>query len=591
MSVSFLPGWLKRCVCLMSVVALLFVAAGCAQLSMPDSGGVNGKNASRQDNKSEEMQDEPFGSYLAAQHAQANRDIAAAANYFQEALKEDPENIVLLKRTFPLLVSNGQMKEAIALAARLETLGVEDNLARLVLVLNDIKDVKYNLARERLARIGDVGLYGLLQPFLLGWMLADEGSYPEVKAVLAAPLEEKVFMSFRRYHAALLFDVAAFTTLAEENYSLALSEKGQVGIRAVEAFGDFLTRQGKYKEARQLYQNYLDIVPDNAVLQAAMEKVRHAEATHGRQLDNPPQFFATNAQQGIGELFHSVALALMQDKVRGTAVLYLQIAKYMRPDLTASQMLLGQAFELSDYPEGALSVYLSLMDDPVYGLQSRLRIAWVLEQQGREEEAIAAFRALHKDYPDRQDVLTGLGDLYRGQKKYEAAVAAYSNAIDLISSPQESSWGLFYTRGISYERLGQWPLAEADLLQALSLRPEQPHVMNYLAYSWIEQGQNFEEARNMLYRAVALRPNDGYIVDSLGWALFKLGEMSQAVEVLEKAVLLQPDDWTINDHLGDAYWAVGRQAEARFQWRHAISLDPEDADRQKLIDKIENGYR
>src|SRR5690606_33991930 len=141
--------------------------------------------------------------------------------------------------------------------------------------------------------------------------------------------------------------------------------------------------------------------------------------------------------------------------------------------------------------------------------------------------------------------------------------------------PQPHQWTLFYFRGIAYERAKQWDKAEADLLQALALFPEQPHVLNYLGYSWVDQGMHLDEAMDMIARAVELRPNDGYIVDSLGWAHYRLGNYEEAVRELERAVELRPEDPVINDHLGDAYWKVGRRLEARFQWAHARDLDPE----------------
>jgi Flp pilus assembly protein TadD len=177
----------------------------------------------------------------------------------------------------------------------------------------------------------------------------------------------------------------------------------------------------------------------------------------------------------------------------------------------------------------------------------------------------------------------------RGQEKYAEAAEAYSKAIALIGTPQERNWALFYTRGISYERSERWADAERDLKQALKLKPEQPLVMNYLAYSWVEQGVNKTEALAMLKRAVDLRPEDGFVIDSLGWAHYRLGDYKTAIKYLEQAILLEPGEPTVNDHLGDAYWRVGRKLEARFQWQHALTLKPEAAEQPKIKRKIEAG--
>ncbi|MGH6954092.1 MAG: tetratricopeptide repeat protein, partial [Alphaproteobacteria bacterium] len=150
-------------------------------------------------------------------------------------------------------------------------------------------------------------------------------------------------------------------------------------------------------------------------------------------------------------------------------------------------------------------------------------------------------------------------------------------------------WTLLYARGIALERSKQWPRAEADLLRALEFRPEQALVLNYLGYSWADRGENLERAREMIERAVALRPNDGYIVDSLGWVHYRMGQYDKAVIHLERALELKSGDAVITDHLGDAYWQAGRKTEARFQWRRALTLDADQDLRRSIQLKLEHG--
>jgi len=182
-----------------------------------------------------------------------------------------------------------------------------------------------------------------------------------------------------------------------------------------------------------------------------------------------------------------------------------------------------------------------------------------------------------------------LGNIERERKQYGDCARTYGRGVDSIANPARSNWTLFYFRGICFERDKQWSKAEADLKKALELYPDQPHVLNYLGYSWVDQGANLDEGMRMIKRSVEQRPDDGYIVDSLGWAWYRLGKYDEAVKQLERAVELKPVDPTINDHLGDAYWRIGRTLEAKFQWSHAKDLKPEDEELKKIEGKIQNG--
>jgi tetratricopeptide (TPR) repeat protein len=188
--------------------------------------------------------------------------------------------------------------------------------------------------------------------------------------------------------------------------------------------------------------------------------------------------------------------------------------------------------------------------------------------------------------PDRADAALALADIYRENRRYPEAISAYDEAIGRMPRLEHQHWPVLYGRAIAHKRMEQWSAAEADFLHALALEPEQPFVLNYLGYSWVERGTNIDRAKSMIERAVELRPGDGYIIDSLGWVLYQLGEYEGAVRHLERATELQPDDPTINDHLGDAYWLAGRRHEARFQWQRALTFKPEPDLQARLEDKL-----
>jgi Flp pilus assembly protein TadD len=194
-----------------------------------------------------------------------------------------------------------------------------------------------------------------------------------------------------------------------------------------------------------------------------------------------------------------------------------------------------------------------------------------------------------KEHPDDLEAIMALGNVLRGHKKFAECADVYSKGVATIARPEKANWVIFYFRGICYERSKQWPKAEADLKKALELFPDQPHVLNYLGYSWIDQGINLDDGMTMIKSAVQQRPDDGYIVDSLGWAYYKLGNYEEASKNLERAIELKPEDPTINDHLGDAYWRVGRVLEAKFQWAHARDLKPDPEDLPKIEEKLKAG--
>ena len=220
---------------------------------------------------------------------------------------------------------------------------------------------------------------------------------------------------------------------------------------------------------------------------------------------------------------------------------------------------------------------------------ANLTVAHALNRLERTDEAIDLLTEMSTNAGDDPGPDIALGDILRRHERWDEAVAAYDRAFERIGTPEQRHWQLFYTRGIVLERSKQWDRAEADFLQALEFEPDQPLVLNYLGYSWVEQGRNLERALEMIKTAVAKRPHDGYITDSLGWVYYRLGRYDEAVPELERAVELRPEDPVINDHLGDAYWKVGRRLEATFQWNRALGLDPEPDLLEIIERKLKDG--
>ncbi len=248
--------------------------------------------------------------------------------------------------------------------------------------------------------------------------------------------------------------------------------------------------------------------------------------------------------------------------------------------------MLADTLQGAGQPDQALAALAPVAEsDPLHGLVA-LRRAGIEQAMGQKADALRDLDTLASEFPASPEPLIEIGDALRGQSRFAEAVEAYTKAIARIGTPSAADWPVYYARAIAWDRAHHWDRAEADLKEALRLSPDQPYVLNYLGYSWAEQGRNLEQARQLIDKAAQLKPNDGAILDSLGWVMMRLGNTAEAIHWLERAVELNSEDATINGHLGDAYWAAGRKLQAQFQWRRALTLNPEPADAAKLEAKL-----
>jgi len=523
----------------------------------------------------------PSGAYLAGRHAQETRDYAAAATWFEDALQSDPASPELISRTFLMEASEGRFERARLLAQQELTLDSTDAVAELILLIDRIKagDKAGALARAE-ALPGD-GVHRYLGPLALGWTRMAVGDLAGADEALRRLDKFNGFAPLEYYQLGLLYDFAGQPDRAEENFKKTLEVTGQLNWRLTDAMANFYERHGRADEAEALYQRF---IKDNAGSELAESVLTRKPA------ELPPPPLINSAEDGLAEALFDLASVVNQPESIDLALLYSRCALQVRPHLPLAQLLLSDVLSAQNKPEESLAILAEIPPSSPYSWSARLRVAADLEMLDRTEEAIAQLKQMSAESPTRAGAEMQLGDLLRGKKRFAEAVEAYDEAIKRLGAAgMPERWSLYYSRGIALERSGQWKPSETDLLHALELKPEQPLVLNYLGYSWIDRGENLERGLKMIEKAVELRPEDGYIVDSLGWAHYRLGEYSSAVEYLEKAIELVPEDPTINDHLGDAYWQSGRPSEARFQWRRALQFGPE-ADEVKPIEaKLDRG--
>ncbi len=523
------------------------------------------------------------GSYLAGKYAMRQRDYEAAAQLLERSLQLDPRAPGVVPHALALFISTGDWEGAEALARRIVRSQPRHRLARMVLGIMAVQRNRFDAARGHFIKAAAAPIGVLSGGMLAAWTWLARPDLREGLESLKILDSYPAFAAFRNYHEALMADLAGHTVRAASTYERAWRENPG-SMRLTYAYGNFLRRQGQVKKALAVYRRFLREVPDNAVIRAELEQAQEAP-------DRKPPAMIRNARDGMAEALFSLTSALMDERSFDSALLHVRMTLALRDDLHVAWMLLGEIEEALGRRAQALQAYRQVPPRHPLHADAQLRSARVLYLLKRTDEAVRALRQLTKQRPDDDRALALLGDILRAEKRWQEATEAYTAAIRSLDKRQRRSWRLLYYRGITYERAGKWEQAERDFRAALDLEPGQPSVLNYLGYSLIERGEKLQEALDMVRRAVQARPGDGYIIDSLGWAYFKLGRYEDAVRELERAVSLMPTDPVINDHLGDAYWMVGRRLEARFQWRHALDgrPSPEPELKRKILDKLAHG--
>jgi Flp pilus assembly protein TadD len=521
-----------------------------------------------------------FGSYLAGRFAENHQDLAVAAKLMARVLEDDPEQDRLMRRAFILYLGAGRVERAIELAERMEARKKGTTVSLLLLAARDVKASEFATARERFKDVPAQGLARYSQPLATAWISAGLKEFPAAFTRLEPLAKENGFAVLSDLHLALLNENAGRKDEALAIYRKASDDMRKVPLRMVRALGSFLEREGNAGEAKTLYEAYLTVHPASRLIEYELKRLEMGKVALPIAID---------AASGFAEGMFNLASALPINRAGAAALLYARIAAYLKPDFPVVQLLMGDIIGISRRYGDSITIYRTIALDSPYSWLARLKMAESLNNAGRVNEAEALLEVLAKERPTDIEPLLRLGSYLRGREEFAGAEEAYNRAVARLGDIKPNNWSLYYYRGISRERLKKWNEAEKDFLKALELSPNQPDVLNYLGYSWVDQGKNLTRARRMIERAVEQRSDDGYIVDSMGWVLYNLGDYSDAVQHLERAVQLRPLDSTISDHLGDAYWRVGRKHEAHFQWRRALSLQPKKSEVIRIESKIQKG--
>lgn len=521
------------------------------------------------------------GSYLAAMNAARNRDLDAATVFFEEALSRDPKNPLLLDRTFTLLVASGNVEQSFPIAERLVQVTDSSRMAQIALGIQALKTKNYRESAERLNK-GDRGeLSNLTASLLAAWAAQGGGETDAALKIIETTQGPPWFDVFKNFNSALIADVAGQHDKALATIQAAY-KADPTAMRVVEAYARMMARAGKTAEAREALDKFAKTGVALPIIQALSDEIAAGKK---------PAPMASTVAEGAAEVLYGIGSALSSQKGGDEAgLVYLRLALYLDPKSDIARMALAEVLQGSQDYERSSKAFDKVARTSPLRRTADMQIAFNYDAMGKRADAIKQLKKLSLSDPKDPEALTSLGTLYRGDKRYADAADYYGKAIAVIAPDDPRNWLLYYYRGIAYQLADEWPKAEADFRKSLQLSPNQPQVMNYLGYSWIDQGINIDEGTDLIKKAVELKPDDGYIVDSLGWAYYKIGRYPEAVAQLERAVSLRPDDPTINDHLGDAYWKAGRKLEATFQWAHARDLNPEKPeDKDRILAKLAKG--
>jgi tetratricopeptide (TPR) repeat protein len=520
------------------------------------------------------------GSYLAARHASVERDASSAATFYRSALRVDPKNNELLDRAFISSLADGDIEEAVKLADRILAVDKSNRVARLVIGVRDLKQKKYASAQANINQSIRGPITDLVATLLSGWASYGAGDTKTAVANIDKLTGPEWYPIFKDLHSAMILELAGKEKDAGVRLERAYKLEDSM-LRVSDDYARWLSRNKDAAAAEAVYEAFDKKLPRHPLV---LEGLRETKA--GRKL--PP--LVDSAQSGAAEALYGIGATLTRRGGEDLALVYLQLALYLAPNHPLALLSLADLYESVKKPAMAIKVYERMPASSPLRRNAQIQLAINLDAAERSDEAIKILKTVTTEDPKDLEAIMALGNVERGRKKFADCAQTYSLGIDVLpASNDKNNWVYYYYRGICEERSKQWSKAELDMRKSLELQPEQPHVLNYLGYSWIDQGINLDEGMKMIRRAVDQRPDDGYIVDSLGWAYYRIGNFEDAVKNLERAIDLKPEDPTINDHLGDAYWRIGRTLEAKFQWAHARDLKPEPDDLPKIEAKIENG--
>lgn len=526
-----------------------------------------------------------YGAYVAGRVAHLRKDFNAAADYYIQALKVDPDNPELISRVYLILTSKGRVSEAAQYAELSLKNGDKNNFIHIIIAADKIKKSQYKEANNIINGIDGTIYKEFITPLISAWTYA--GLNDKGKALKAMdPIgKEPSFRALYNFHMGMLNDYFGDNNAAQKYYEVIVNEESlEMSFRALQVITNFYIRSNQKDKALALVNKYSDERVLADMMEQLKNKIKDADPEDTPKIIN-------SANIGVSEALFNIAATLRQGTAGiDLAHMFISLSIYENPNYDLAMLLLADILETREMYLEANNVYDRIGEDSEAYNTAQLKKANNLVMMEDYKGAELLMKALTLDKGNYQLYLD-LGDVLRVSGKPKEAITYYKDAIKSLPRVENQHWVLFYALGISYEQNDEWDKAEKAFLRALDLSQNHYMVLNYLGYSWLKEGKNTDLAFGMIVDAYNQAPHDGNINDSLGWAFYRMGMYDQAVTYLEKAAEIEPANALISDHLGDAYWMDGRKNEAKFQWQHALTMKDRsnELDTEAVKEKLNKG--
>ncbi|MBR2273786.1 MAG: tetratricopeptide repeat protein [Alphaproteobacteria bacterium] len=528
-----------------------------------------------------------YGNYLAGRVAHIRQEYDVASKYYVKTIERGFVNDDILNKTYIILASQGNIDEAVKYANMSRDKGDKNNFIDVINAVHLFKQNNYKDARKQLERINEKTYKNLISPLFNAWSYVGENNYNKATNELQKISSAEEMKTVYNLHRGLVAEIFGYEQEAEGFYNKIINDKTtDMSFRALQIISNFLVRQGQKEKALSLITKYYGSSNMKEMLSSLSDKIKSG--------DERTSAIVKTADIGVSEVFLEVALLFKAVPVGyDYAQMYMAISQYFNPNNDIAKIAMADICEERQMYNQANKYYDSISKKSEMYYPAQIKKANNLSNEKKYDAAVKVLKKLLRNNPNNFQILSNLGDILRMSNNQPDAIKYYKEALKSIFYESEKHWPLYYALAVSYDRNNEWNKAEENLKKALDLSNRHPQVLNYLGYSWLKNNINVDKAASLILEAYEKEPNDGIIMDSLGWVYFKTGDYKNAISYLEKASELNPQNAIISDHLGDAYWLGGRKNEAIFLWKQSLHQkeNQEELNPRVIKHKIQNGLK